>query len=357
MPLTIFRRKGKDGKPKGSWIIRGTVAGQSVYESTGLIDKRAAQIKKTRLEAQLIERASLGKSATLTFAEAALTYLESGGEARFVSPLLLHFGESKRLVDIDNDDLNKAARTIYPAASDSTINRQLITPMSAIYNMAADEGHVPAKRFRRRKEPAGRLRWLTPEEAESLLYHSDPHLLPIIAFLLGSGCRVSEALNLDESNLHLESRQAFIPHTKNGELKMVEFPLRTKRIMASAQLPQAGRVFRTPKGDPYETGTGSGGQIAVAFTKARKGARLGDDVTPHSLRHTFATWHYAMNKDLVSLMARGGWKDPKMAMRYTKLAPADLRERLQQFGWDFRAKSVHDDFHAEGFGNKIMVIK
>lgn len=339
MPLTLFKRKDKDGRPSGNWYIRGTIAGQSVYESTGLGDKKAAEIVRAKIESDLIQRASLGTRGTLTFAEAAVTYMEAGGETRFLTPLLLHFGEKTRLVDIDNSALNKAAKAIQPDAAPATVNRQIVTPISAVYNLAADDGHVPPRRFRRRKEPEGKIRWLTPDEAESLLECCEPHLLPIVAFLLGTGCRTSEALALTAEHLHLETRQALIPHSKNGTLKMVEFPTRTKRILAAAGLPEAGTVLRTPKGQAYKLKTGSGGQIEAAFTKARKAARLGPDVTPHTLRHTFATWHYAVNKDLLLLMERGGWKKSDMALRYAKLAPTDLPGKLLDFGWDYRTNS------------------
>ncbi|MFY0682786.1 MAG: site-specific integrase [Thalassovita sp.] len=337
MPLTLFKRKDKEGRPTGNWYIRGTIAGQSVYESTGLGDKKAAEIIRAKIENELIQRASLGKRGTLTFAEAAVTYMEAGGEARFLEPILLHFGEKARLVDIDNSAVNKAAQSIQPTGAPATINRQIITPISAVYNLAADDGHVPPRRFRRRKEPDAKIRWLTPSEAETLLECCEPHLLPIVAFLLGTGCRTSEALSLTSDNLHLETRQALIPHSKNGTLKMVEFPPRTMRILAASGLPEAGAVFRTPKGKAYRLNTGSGGQIEAGFTKARKAARLGDDVTPHTLRHSFATWHYAVNKDLLLLMERGGWKKSDMALRYAKLAPMDLPGKLLDFGWDLRS--------------------
>lgn len=356
MPLTIFRRKDKEGKETGNWIIRGTIAGVSVYESSGLSNRKAAEIKRAKLENELIQRASLGKSARLTFAEAALTYIEAGGEKRFLPSLLIHFGENTRLAEIDNDAVNKAASAILPTAAPATINRQIIAPISAIYNLAADDGHVSPRRFRRRKEPQGKIRWLRPNEAEDLLECCEKHLLPIASFLLGSGCRTSEALALTTENLHLETQQALIPHSKNGELKMAEFPLRTKRLLAASGLPEAGKVFRTPKGLPYRLHTGSGGQIEAAFSKARKAAGLGPDVTPHTLRHTFATWHYATNKDLLLLMARGGWKKPDMALRYAKLAPSDLMKDLLSYGWDFRAKSVQERAEEPQKANKIRVI-
>ena len=76
MPLRITRRK--EG---GNYYIRGSVAGSNIYASTGTSDRRAAENIRIRTEAQALERASLGRRATATFAEAALNYINSGGKA------------------------------------------------------------------------------------------------------------------------------------------------------------------------------------------------------------------------------------------------------------------------------------
>lgn len=354
MPLKLLRR----GE---TWYLRGTVAGQNIYESTRLGDKKAAEVYRARREAEIIERRAYGTNLTLTFAEAALTYMQTGGEGKYLARILKHFGPKYRLIDMDNDAVNRAAQALYPDASPATINRQLVTPISAVYRMAAEDGKVQDRRFRRRREPASRLRWLTPEEAELLLAACDHRLLPIVAFLLGTGARTGEALGLTVQHLHLDTREAHVGVTKNGDGKMVSYPARTQRILRASGLPEAGAIFRTPKGLPYRlTSSGGdrlGGQIKGAFDKAREAAGLDGDVTPHTLRHTFATWHYAVNRDLILLMDRGGWRKPDMAIGYTKLAPADLPMRLLAHGWDFRANTVQDDAYAGNFGAKVKVLR
>lgn len=335
MPIKLVKR----GK---TYYLRGTLAGQRVYESTRISDRRAADAYRARREQEILERVTLGVTANLTFAQAALTYLETGGEPRFIAPILKHFGPRFRLVDMDNDAINAAAKALYPTAAPATINRQLITPISAIYKLASDEGKTPARNFRRRKTPQGRKRWLTPEEAEALLNACDTRLAPMVAFLLGTGVRTNELFRLTRDQLHLDTCEAWIPLSKNDAPKMVTFPLRTRHYLARSGLPEAGAVFRTPKGQAYKIRENGGGQIETAFATARDAAGLGPDVTPHVLRHTWATWYWAQTKDLLALMSHGGWKKSDVAMEYTKLAPADLPDRLLKFGWDFKggAKSV-----------------
>lgn len=350
MPLRLIKR--------GSiYYLRGTVAGLSVYESTGLGDRRAAEIKRARREAELIERSAFGRAATLTFAEAALAYIRAGGETRYLAPLIAHFGPKRRLSEIDNDAVAEAARALYPTAAPATINRQVVTPISAVYTMAAQDGHAPPRSFRRRKAPPPRLRWLTPEEAERLIRAGqdkrDHRTLAAILFMLGTGCRTGEALALTVQHLHLDTAQAWIADAKNGEARMVDFPDRTRRFLAASGLPEAGAVFRTPKGLPYKLHTGSGGQMQTAFNALRDAAGLGDDVTPHTLRHTWATWYYAATRDFIRLMALGGWKKPDIAIGYTKLAPADLPARLAKHGWAFGADAVQTAAQGEEIAMQI----
>jgi len=330
MSLTLYKRGD-------IWHIRGTVAGQRIRQSTGTGHKGQADALRIRLEAEAFERHTLGRDASLTFAQAALTYMQSGGEARFLAPILTHFGPKTRLVDVDNDAVNTCAAQLYPNAAAATINRQVITPISAVINMAVDDGLCAPRRLRRRKVKQGRTRWLTPAEAEALIGVADARLGAMLHFLLGTGTRSGEMLKLDVADLDLEAQEAFIAETKTAQPRRVRFPQRTKRALAAYGLPELGRVFRTPKGKPYVIRENGGGQIAEAFKQAREKAGLGADVTPHVCRHTWATWFWAQNKDLVALMAHGGWDTPSIALHYTKLAPASLARDLLEHGWEFRS--------------------
>jgi integrase len=338
------------------WHIRGTIAGQRIRQSTGLGNRAQADAFRIRLETEALERHAFGRDARLTFAQAALPYLEAGGEARFLGPILRHFGPDTLLADVDNDAVNGCAKAIYPDAAPSTINRQVITPISAVINMAADEGKCAPRRLRRRKTPQGRYRWLTPAEAESMLDRAPERVAVQIAFLLGTGCRTGEMLALDVADLDLEGQGAFIAETKNNHARRVVFPTRTKRKLAAYGVPDVGRMFRTPKGKPYVLRDNGGGQIADAFNKVRDTAELGADVTPHVCRHTWATWFWAHNKDLVQLMAHGGWQTAKIALEYTKLAPARLAQDLFDHGWDFRLDTKLTQAIAEPTRKQLKII-
>lgn len=331
MPLTISKRGAV-------WYLRGTVAGQHVYESARTGDRRAAEALRIRREAELLERHAYGRKAVATFAEAAVVYMEAGGEGRYLAPILEHFGPRKKLTEIDNEEVNRAAAALYPHAAPATVNRQLITPISAVVNMAAEDGLCPPRRFRRRAENNARVDWLTPEEAERGYKVASERGKRFLAFLLGTGCRVNEMLRLTRADLHLDTSEAWVSESKNDDPRMVRFPGRTRQVLATGWLPEAGAVFLTPKFRPYRLrdadGQAIGGQIKGEIDRIRKDAAL-PFLTPHVLRHTWATWYYAQTKDFGGLMDLGGWRKADMANRYRKLAPSDLGARLLKHGWDF----------------------
>lgn len=342
MPLKLTRRGDR-----GIYYARGTVAGRDVYKSLGTSDPAHAEAIRIRLENDMLERAAFGVKATATFAEAAGNYLEAGGEGRYLAPILRYFGARKRLAEIDNATINEAARKLYPDAKPSTINRQLITPISAVMTMAAEDGLCAPVKLRRRKVKEQKTRWLTPEEFAALEAELSPHLIPLVGFMIGTGARSREALTLSASTLYLNRGQALLNtgDTKNDRPRMVRIPAKARAMMETRKIPERGPVFLTPKGKPYVIQEHSGGNFRNGIIAARLRVNadesnpheIGPDVTPHTLRHTWATWFYAQTRDFGALLDLGGWSKADVANIYRKIAPDDLAERLLAHGWDFRS--------------------
>lgn len=339
--LKLFKRK-----QGGPYYIRGTVQGQRIYESTGCLQRAPAEALRQKREAEIVSRAAFGKGATITFAEAALTYLETGGEARYMGRIIQHFGPDTLLADIDNAAITDAATALYPNAAGATINRQLITPVAAVVNLAAQEGLTPLRKFKRRKGDTQRTRWATPEEFERILGAAAAHLAPILACLVGTGMRASEALTADAAFWYPATGEIWLPDTKNGHPRMVQMPARSLAIMKAANLPDSGPLFRTPEGAPYVVSGEYGGQIKKALDSACRRAGV-QGITPHTLRHTWATWYHAATRDFGGLLDKGGWQNADMAQRYRKIAPADLPGRLLDHGWDFNQPGRSDQSHTD----------
>ena len=237
MPLKIKRDRDSP-----NWRCRGTVRGIAFDRSTKTTDRNAAEALRIQWEGALLERGVHGARATATFAEGLVSYLKAGGETRYCTPLLDHFGETP-LVQIDQTAIDGAAAALKPGAGPAARNRQMYTPMSAIPHHAAKRGMTEFRLLERPKEPKGRVRWLKPDEAERLIDACAPHLRPLVIFLFGTGARLTEALYLDWQQVDLTARRVSFLETKNGEARGV--PLNERVLIELANLPhREGAVFR-----------------------------------------------------------------------------------------------------------------
>lgn len=329
MPLRIYRRS-----KTGPYWCRGTIAGTYIHESTRCRTRDQAVAYANRRETEILDRHAYGIERTITFAEAALDYLETGGEARFLDRILDYAGPDTLLSQIDNEWLTVAAIELFPNLAPASINRGLIGPVSAVYNRAAHDGRVPFRRFIKRKTPPGRTRWLTPSEAERLIDACMPYTAKIVVLLLGSGMRISEALRASVDDFYPETGQVWIGQTKNGFPRMVKLPQRARDKIIE-DLPASGAVLRGRLGQPYTLDQNKTPGMHKAFKAAVERAELPGQVSPHTLRHTWATWYYAATRDYGGLLDLGGWRTANMAQRYRKIAPDTLPDELIKHGWDF----------------------
>ncbi len=202
--------------------------------------------------------------------------------------------------------------------------------MSAILTHAAKRQLCDKPAFERPKQPRGRVRWITFEEADRLIACCSPHLAPLVTFMLFTGCRIGEALALDWRDVDLSRAHASFLETKNGDRRGT--PLHPRALAALANLPhRTGTVFRRPDKQPYAPKKDGGGQIKTAFMAACRRAGI-KDFHPHDCRHTWATWHYAANRDLAALMALGGWRTVSMVLRYAHVNVSNLAPGIMRLG-------------------------
>jgi integrase len=318
MSLQLKRRPGRP-----NWYMHGTVRGITVRESTGVADTKAAEAIRARREWEIIQRSVFGPEATTTFVGAAVSYLEAGGERTHLKRIIARIG-SLPLAKIDQSVIEQTARALFPKGSPATLNRCAYTPIVAVLNHAAKRGLCARRVIERPPQPKGRVRWLTFEEAERLIDACASHLRPLVLFLFGTGARVSEALSLDWRDVDLVNCHASFLDTKNGESRGAPLHPRVVRALQALRHRQ-GRVFRTNVGLPY---TEAVGRIKKSFDTACRRADI-TDFTPHDCRHTWATWHYAANRDLIALMKLGGWKSERMVLRYAHVNVSQLAPSVE----------------------------
>lgn len=336
MSLKLTRRKGT-----GVWQISGTIAGERVRESTGTAERAIAEEIRVKREGELHRAAIYGPAAVKTWGEAILRYEEvnqpAAGQAALLSRITKHFGPMLLLKDIGQDRIDAAVRALCaPDAAPATKLRNVIGPVRAVMMMAARRQWCAVPTFEVPEGSSGvkRTRWLTPDEFCRLRDATAPHIRPLVIFLVGTGSRLGSALALDWRDVDLIHGRATLRDTKNGRDHTVDLPPAAVAAMAMIE-GREGRVFRTDDGAPYPASDSGGGQIRTAWATACRtagfpGAWQGSkpnrwwtpaDVTPHVLRHTWASWRYAFHRDILRLKAEGDWSSVALVERYAKLVP------------------------------------
>ena len=221
------------------------------------------------------------------------------------------------MTQITQQAVDGAAKVLYPPGirpgrhpHNATINRQLHTPVSAIMNAAGVRLNL-----RRPKQPTGRVRWLSQDEAEALIDACDDKLKPMVIFLLYSGCRLGEAVNLRWREVELDQASCLIKKTKTDTPRRVHLP--PQLVVTLANLPS--------NREPAERVFGYGNRHVVYEPWYRACGRAGiSDFTPHDLCHTWATWMRRFGGlDLTGLAGTGRWKDARSAARYTHVVPGE----------------------------------
>ena len=337
MPLKLYRRGSSP-----NWYIRGTLLGRAVDQSAGTPERSVAEQIRIRIEQEIIERQIHGERGSRTFAEAAVAYVETvqprGTQRDFVIGRQLKSGRAsfnlvdtigaRRLRDIGPATVTELAVKHFGGAAPATINRNLIAPLSAVMRFAAGQGWCDLVTLPRRAENNARDRWLSTEEAETLLRAAAPHIRPLLAFLLLTGARMAEALELEWRDVDFERGFIHIRHPKGGK---------------SQKIPLNDAARGVLEGHPHVDGTpyvfpGQGGKqrvtIQVASNRIKARAGLPADFRPlHGLRHLFASTLASSGQvDMLTLQKLLTHKSPQMTKRYSHLRDDALKQASEVAG-------------------------
>jgi integrase len=297
LSLKLVKRQGSD-----HWYVRGTVRKQSVFESTGTDDKKAAQSILTKRAARLLEDSVYGKESSLTFFEAAVSYMAAGGSPRFLGEeingkwtrLLGHF-ETKILHTITQDDLNAAAEKLYPNTQYDTRNRQCYTPFIAIWNHALPNN---PRNWKRPKKPKGtNVKRLKPiragtkpvsyQRASEFVLAMSPANAMVMTGLFYTGMRPIELFVLDDGMVDIVGRWITLANSKIGEPRGI--PIHEFLVPLLTPLVERGGIlFRSPRGTPYPVRDDISGQMKTAIRGARNRSGI-NGISPYTARHTVST--------------------------------------------------------------------
>lgn len=143
----------------------------------------------------------------------------------------------------------------------------------------------------------------------------------IISLLYSAGLRRSELIRLQITDILSDQMLLKIEHGKGNKDRYVglsKYMLDLLRVFYAEYKPKLW-LFESPKGDQY-----SGSSIVKVVKSAAKKAGIVRRVTPHMLRHSFATHHLESGTDLRYIQEFLGHSSTKTTEIYTHVAKTDF---------------------------------
>jgi integrase len=324
--MALYRRAGiyyvKLSSPDGSLIRR----------SARTQDRRKAQEFHDKLKAQLWDLAFLKKKPRRTWDEAALRWLKEKAHKKSyrddVSRIrwFTKYLRGRTLDQISRDSIDLLIERWLRRRSDRTKDLY-VALIRAIFRKAMREWEwietMPAFKTYGRAGDV-RVRYLTHEQAETLLANLPEHQRDVVLFALSTGLRQRNVLHLSWDRVDLHRRIATIEghDTKNGNALGVPLNEAAVAVLLRQQGKHKERVF-TYKGKPLNSAN------TRTWRKALRGCGI-KDFRWHDLRHTWATWLRQADVPTWVLQELGGWKSETMVRRYARISVKHLQPYADQ---------------------------
>ena len=187
------------------------------------------------------------------------------------------------------------------------------------------------KYSRRKKLPV----ILEPEEAQRLIkqpnkrYRTGKRNIAIMKVMLNMGFRVSEITDLRPGSINLTNQKLRIVEGKGSIDRDLIIP------SALVDYLKAWKDIK-PKNTDYFFTTLEGKQLSKRYLcdmvkRYGRKAKINKVISPHTLRHTFATEYYKQTKDIETLRRILGHADISTTQIYITLANIDVEKGMNGF--------------------------
>ena len=211
----------------------------------------------------------------------------------------------------------------------------------AFFAWAAEAGVVddnPARSIRMHRLPRKLPVFLTTAEKKRLLKElkgrTDFSALrdrAMIEVLLGTGIRLGELAALDMDDIDLDAKHLRVRAKGNvPQVKFIKTDLRTLLRRYLAERRRHGRPEMEALFLSNRDGRLCQRQIANRLAHWLRKAGIEKELTPHGLRHTFATHLYGATNDLLVVQRALGHRDVSTTQIYTHLVDGQLEEALER---------------------------
>ena len=326
------------------WVSFTDPSGKRTRRSTGTTDRKEAEALEAKWKLQSYRSKQWDETPSKTFDQLMVAYLRATeGEKRSAERDLYSLKHlypeftGRELKSLSSHSVRAyiADRKAH-GASAATINREVGLLSSAINYARREWGwniHNPASSCKQ-KEPEGRVRWISREEAKTLLSVSgedkrSQHLQPFIRLALHTGCRKGELLKLNWVRVDLQAGLIRLEaeHTKTGKRRAVPINSEARKALLdrlrfrAEHCPESPWVFCNKDGCRVK-------DVKRSFATACRRAGI-LDFRIHDLRHTCAAWLVSAGVPLAEVRDLLGHQTIQMTERYAHLSPENIRQAVK----------------------------
>ena len=255
----------------------------------------------------------------------------SGVELTDITPAIVDAALTNPSVTISENGKPKSTATMY----------RLKATLRTFFAWATETGLMesnPARLIKSKRLYRKLPKFLTEHEKRTLLKELRDRANPlasrdrvIFEIFLGTGIRIAELVNLDIDDIDLDGKHIYI--TGKGNIPQTKFLKSSLRILLRSYLKERRRLTGSEITALFISSRGTRlccRQIAQRLAYWLNKAGIQKNVTPHGLRHTFATHLYNATSDLHLVQLALGHLDMSTTQIYTHLSNERLEDAIER---------------------------
>lgn len=251
-----------------------------------------------------------------------------------------HFAKVSELTKGKFQLLVEEIRRKYPSENTANNTIKFLKAVDkTMYNRGFTAKRLTTNIVVKKPNPKLRAPFYTQEELDSIWENCSDYYRPIYQFIVSTGIRIGELINLTWDNVNLENRSIYIdvrvegdkwsPKTKSS-IRTIPLSIRALMILKELKKTQTGSdfVFVSKNGNKLSDNT-----CRDNLKRAIKSSGVTDKGSLHSLRHTFASLCIQSGKiDLYEVGRILGHSREDTTRIYAHLSPENSANKLDAIG-------------------------
>jgi integrase/recombinase XerD len=226
--------------------------------------------------------------------------------------------------DVTSDDARAFLAFLVDDANPNKLAiRSMTLAKSALKFLFEEVLHKPVDLPKNIKVPKKLPTALSKDEISALFDAADnPKHKLLLELIYSAGLRVSEATNLKVRDLELNEGIAWVRSGKGSKDRFFNLAAKLK--------PELEKVTKDAKPDDYvfkgQNGPITPRAVQMAMQKIAQKAGIKKEISPHTLRHSFATHLLEAGVDIRKIQELLGHADLSTTQIYTRVSSAELRK-------------------------------